>query len=174
MNSLISLSGRILSVVLVLFLASCANKSKQNGEVGGAGGSEGVFDQPMPARDGSNPLTDYDWSIFGNETVYFAFDRSDVQASERGKLEKVAADLKQNPDRKIMLAGHTDERGTLEYNRGLGERRALAVRNYLIGLGVDASHLSTISYGEEIPALQGTTEDAYAKNRRVQIGVLKK
>jgi peptidoglycan-associated lipoprotein len=86
----------------------------------------------------------------------------------------VADKLKTNySGKKIMLFGHTDERGTLEYNRSLGERRALAVRNYLIGLGVDASVLGTISYGEELPAEQGTTESAYAQNRRVQVGVYK-
>jgi peptidoglycan-associated lipoprotein len=123
---------------------------------------------------GFNPETDVDYNALAPETVYFAFDSSGIQPSERGKLDRVKKWLDENAGKKLFLAGHTDSRGTLEYNRGLGERRALAVRDYLIGLGIDGSHLQTISYGEEKPAAQGENEAAWAQNRRVQIGVITK
>lgn len=176
MKALISFASRCSILLLVLVLTNCASKSKSGDGLGADGGlpSDSMDGSPLGARTEGNPLTDYDLDIFKDQTIYFAFDRSDVQASERGKLEQVADKLKTDySGKKIMLFGHTDERGTLEYNRSLGERRALAVRNYLIGLGVDASVLGTISYGEELPAEQGTTENAYAQNRRVQVGVYK-
>ena len=87
---------------------------------------------------------------------------------------KVHDYVKGHPGTMLFLAGHTDNRGTLEYNRGLGERRSQAVRNYLIGLGLNPNDLHTISYGEERPAAKGSNKAAYAKNRRVQIGVIER
>ena len=106
--------------------------------------------------------------------MYFAFDSSTVPAAERGKLSEVAQWFKNNPGHSLFLAGHADIRGTPEYNRALGERRALAVREYLAGLGISPSSLYTNSYGSDRPAVQGDTEEAYAKNRRVEIGVIVK
>ena len=80
--------------------------------------------------------------------------------------------FKANPGHSLFLAGHADKRGTPEYNRALGERRALAVREYLVGLGLPAASLYTNSYGSDRPAVDGDTEEAYAKNRRVEIGVI--
>jgi peptidoglycan-associated lipoprotein len=80
--------------------------------------------------------------------------------------------MKSNPGHQLFLAGHADKRGTPEYNRALGERRALAVREYLVGLGLPAGSLYTNSYGSDRPAMDGDTEEAYAKNRRVQVGVI--
>ena len=73
----------------------------------------------------------------------------------------------------IILAGFTDERGTPEYNRGLGERRAQAVRNHLISLGVSPARIQTVSFGQEMPADPGHNESAWARNRRVEIGVVR-
>ena len=95
-----------------------------------------------------------------------------VPGAERGKLQQVADWMKANPGNRLFLAGHADKRGTPEYNRALGERRALAVREYLAGLGVPAAALFTNSYGSDRPAVQGDTEEAYARNRRVEIGVI--
>lgn len=103
---------------------------------------------------------------FKSETVYFDFDRSTVKAGEASKVETVAKYLKEVPDDAILVDGHCDERGTEEYNRALGERRALAVREYLVRLGIGAERIRTRSWGEDKPAVIGQDESAYSKNRR--------
>jgi peptidoglycan-associated lipoprotein len=100
---------------------------------------------------------------------YFDFDRSDLKPEAREALVYHANYLKANPSAHYRLEGHADERGTREYNLALGERRAQAVERYLQVQGVSSSQLETISYGEERPVDTGTTEAAYAKNRRVEI-----
>jgi peptidoglycan-associated lipoprotein len=132
------------------------------------GGGIGEPDRPA----GVNPDTDVDYTILASSTVYFEFDKSTIPASERGKLEAVKQWMDANPGRSLFLAGHADKRGTPEYNRALGERRALAVREYLAGLGLAPANLYTISYGADRPAEQGDTEEAYSKNRRVEVGVI--
>ena len=113
-----------------------------------------------------------DYGTLASDTIYFEFDKATVDAEQRGKLDTVTAWFKANPGHALFLAGHADKRGTPEYNRALGERRALAVREYLVGLGLDANVLYTTSYGSDRPAVDGDTEEAYAKNRRVEIGVI--
>lgn len=98
--------------------------------------------------------------------VYFAYDSSQVDGGERAKVEAVAQNLKQNPSIAVIIEGHCDERGSNEYNLALGERRAQAIRTYLIGLGIGAERIQTKSYGEEMPAVQGDNESAWAANRR--------
>lgn len=100
---------------------------------------------------------------------YFEFDKSDLSQEDRDALVYHAEELKKNPSSKIRLEGHADERGTREYNLALGERRAQAVERYLQVQGVAAGQMETISYGEERPAQQGTTEAAYSANRRVEM-----
>lgn len=102
------------------------------------------------------------------KTVYFDFDRYNLRDDARRALEQDAEILKNNPDIKVMVEGHCDERGTNEYNLALGENRANAVRDYLVRLGIDAGRLSTISYGEERPVAMGHDEAAWAQNRRAQ------
>ena len=136
----------------------------------GGGGAGGINENERPA--GVNPDTDVDYATLAASTVYFEFDKSTIPPSERGKLEAVKQWMDSNPGRSLFLAGHADKRGTPEYNRALGERRALAVREYLAGLGLPPANLYTTSYGSDRPAVQGDTEDAYAKNRRVEIGVI--
>jgi peptidoglycan-associated lipoprotein len=105
-------------------------------------------------------------------SVYFAFDSYKVGGSERGKIDQVA-EFMRSSNNTIILAGFTDERGTPEYNRGLGERRALAVREAIIAAGGDGSRLQTVSFGAELPADPGSSESAYAKNRRTEFGVVR-
>ena len=107
-----------------------------------------------------------DREIFKNQTVYFGFDRATIKASEGSKLKDVAKVLKEKDQTKVQIEGHCDERGTEEYNRSLGERRALALREYLINLGVTADRVFTISYGEDKPAVPEHTDAAWEKNRR--------
>jgi peptidoglycan-associated lipoprotein len=100
------------------------------------------------------------------ENIHFDFDKSFIRADAKPVLGKVAAFLKKNPGAKLQIEGHCDERGTPEYNLALGQRRANSAMKYLVNLGIDASRLSTISYGEEKPADPGHNEAAWAKNRR--------
>lgn len=107
-----------------------------------------------------------DAEIFKAYTVYFDFDSSAVRTSEHSKLGAVADYLKSNPAKGLRVEGNCDERGTEEYNRALGERRALALREELIRLGVNADHILTVSYGKDKPAVEGHDEAAWSKNRR--------
>jgi peptidoglycan-associated lipoprotein len=106
------------------------------------------------------------------ETIHFDFDKSSVKSSEQPKLENIASYMKSHPDDALRIEGNCDERGTEEYNRALGERRALAAREYLVKLGIDASKIDTISYGQDKPVESGRNESAYAKNRRDDFVVL--
>jgi len=110
---------------------------------------------------------------FAAQTVYFDFDKSIVKASEVGKLEEVARRMKANFQGKALrIEGHCDERGTEEYNRALGDRRALSVREKLAQLGLDPEMLPTISFGEDRPADIGHEEAAFKKNRRGELILL--
>lgn len=113
-----------------------------------------------------------DREAFKANTVYFDFDRSTIKQSERSKIDAVAKVLKSKPETKVQVEGHCDERGTEEYNRALGERRALAVREYLINSGISADRIFTISYGEDRPVDPGHNEAAWAKNRRAEFILL--
>jgi peptidoglycan-associated lipoprotein len=108
------------------------------------------------------------------ETVYFDFDKSDLRQDARDVLSKNAETiLKSLAGAKIQIEGHCDERGSAEYNLALGERRAKSVQKYLTTLGVKGDTLSTISYGKEKPAVAGSDEAAWAKNRRAEFVIVK-
>jgi len=106
------------------------------------------------------------------KTIYFEFDRSDLTEYSIGILKENEAYLINNPDIKIILEGHTDERGTIEYNLSLGQRRALKVKEYYTRLGIKPNRIATISYGKEKPAERENSELAWAKNRRVETKIL--
>jgi peptidoglycan-associated lipoprotein len=106
------------------------------------------------------------------QTVYFNYDSSVVKSSEKPKVESVADYLKGHTSAAVRVEGNCDERGTEEYNRALGERRALAVREQLVALGIDPTRVDTISYGKDRPADTGHSEAAHAKNRRDEFVVL--
>jgi peptidoglycan-associated lipoprotein len=100
------------------------------------------------------------------ETIYFDFDKSELTASARTALDDAARQLMANPDKRVVIEGHCDERGTVEYNLALGQRRAHAAMEYLTRKGVEAARMSIISYGEERPVAMGHNEAAWAQNRR--------
>ena len=102
-------------------------------------------------------------------TVFFGFDKSVISSDYKDMLAAHALYLSRHPNVKVTVEGHTDERGTPEYNIALGERRAVAVSKYLQALGVQSSQISIVSYGEEKPLVRGHNEAAYAKNRRAVI-----
>ena len=101
------------------------------------------------------------------DPVYFEFDKATLSESAKMRLQDYASTLRDNPNLRVLLEGHCDERGTEEYNQALGERRAQQVKRYLIELGVPASSLLTISYGELKPQMLGSEESVWSQNRRV-------
>jgi peptidoglycan-associated lipoprotein len=113
-----------------------------------------------------------DRETFSTQTVYFDLDKFVVKPSEMPKVEAVAARMKTETGKAVRVEGHCDERGTEEYNRALGERRAQAVREALVTLGILPNRIDTISYGEDRPAVQGHDESAWSKNRRGQFILL--
>ena len=144
---------------------------KTGGEQGAGSTGDYVSGTPLPERREGT-------SFFGGNVernrfrpIYFDFDSQTVRASESGKIQEIA-DFMKSSSSEIIIAGFTDERGTAEYNRGLGDRRAGAVRENLIGDGVEGSRIQTVSFGLEMPADSGHNETAWAKNRRAEIGVV--
>lgn len=168
-------------LVLALVLAACAGRSKTavddagmvDGGPGGASasgidgggfgqgsefGQEGVADTGGPSG-----------GVLDSRVVYFAYDQSDVKPEYTEMLQAHGRYLSTNPGARLRLEGHADERGSREYNIGLGERRAQAVRRVLLLQGAAADQLLTVSFGEERPAVLGSDEEAYALNRRVEL-----
>jgi peptidoglycan-associated lipoprotein len=126
-----------------------------------------------PIATGGGETSTFDLSNYNEDrealaaqTVHFAFDSSAVNPSERPKVEAVSSALKSDPAAKLLIEGHCDERGTEEYNRSLGERRALALRESLATSGVDPMRIRTVSYGEDKPVATGHDESAWKQNRR--------
>ena len=123
----------------------------------------------------AQPNAPYDPTFAGpqalrdNNTIYFRYDSDQIQDEYVSVMQAHAQYLRDNPDSRIIIEGHTDERGTPEYNIALGERRARAVARYMQNLGVDVNQLSIVSYGEEKPVDPGHTESNWQKNRRAVI-----
>jgi peptidoglycan-associated lipoprotein len=180
---------RISSLAVVvgslLLIAACETAPSQSGLAGGAGGAGGVggaggAGAGMGAGAGgagtglggdgtggsltSQALAQELASV--GDTVYFEFDEYGLTSDDRIVLERQAALLMRSPSLGVRIEGHTDERGTREYNLALGDRRSNSVKDYLMVLGVDPSRITTVSYGEERPAVPGSDEGAWAKNRR--------
>lgn len=110
-------------------------------------------------------------NIFVSEDVYFDFDSSALTSAAQGVLQRKAEWMRANPDASVIIEGHCDERGTNAYNLALGDRRAESAKAFLTDLGIDATRLATISYGEERPVDSGQSEEAWAKNRRAHFVV---
>lgn len=115
--------------------------------------------------------SDHAWLSTVGDRVFFDVDKSVVRAEGRDLLARWAAYLKQNPNDRLVIEGHSDERGTREYNLALGDRRANAVKDILIVNGIPAARLKTVSYGKERPAMVGSDDVSYAQNRRA-VGML--
>ncbi len=105
-------------------------------------------------------------------TIYFDFDKFNLRPDAKADLDKNYEILKEYPNVMVQIQGHCDERGTVEYNLALGEKRASAAKDYLVGMGVNPDRLSTISYGEERPANPGHNETAWAQNRRDEFKIV--
>lgn len=153
-KSLIILAG--LAVSLSSFSA-CVCKRVQGGGAGEGGEGAGT----IPVATPGDVLSD----------INFDFDKSEIKASEKAKLQANAEWIKAHSSAAITVEGHCDERGTNEYNLALGERRAKSVERYLGTLGVSEKQLSTVTYGEEVPLDPAHNETAWAKNRRAHFAV---
>lgn len=166
-------------ILMMIVLAGCASKGTkeqdglgygtQSGAVAGAqsgGVSDGSIGQGAAIDESAaaGPR-----ASLKNRTVYFDYDRDDIKAEFREIVAAHGRYLATNPAAKVRLEGHTDERGSREYNIGLGERRAQAVKQALLLQGAGASQIGTVSYGEERPAATGSDEESWALNRRVEI-----
>lgn len=157
-----------------LLVAACQSTPQDTASTAGsgAGGADSAVvtsDDSARPVDGwalGDPRATQDLQDNVGDRVYFGFDQYDVSAEARETLKSQAIWLNNNPKITTTVEGHADERGTREYNLALGERRASSAKNYLSALGVDASRLKTISYGEERPEVTGSNEEAWAANRR--------
>lgn len=138
-----------------------------NGAADGSEGSTSGFDGS--GEIGESVLSPAQQRAMEDLVVYFEFDRSEIQSQFNEMLSAHGQFLSMNRNASVRLEGHSDERGTREYNIGLGERRAQAVRRVLMLQGATADQISTVSYGEERPAATGSDEEAWALNRRVEI-----
>jgi peptidoglycan-associated lipoprotein len=136
------------------------------GAVGGDTGAPGSDVSGSELANRAAPGTQQDLEVNVGDRVFFGYDSSTLDDTARATLDRQAAWLQQFPGVTVTIEGHTDERGTREYNLALGERRASAVRSYLGTLGVPSDRTLTISYGEERPVDPGHDESAYALNRR--------
>ena len=166
-------SIRIVAVLLMVAAVAatgCAKKKRISDEstVGDAAGA-GTEDTTLGE---SGSLGRYKRGLGPEEDgvlkdVHFGFDSYDLDGSARDVLAANAEWLKENKRARTEIEGHTDERGTVEYNLALGAKRAKAVKDYLVSLGVASERLTTISYGEELPLCRDASEQCYARNRRV-------
>jgi peptidoglycan-associated lipoprotein len=147
-----------------------------NPGVGGTGPTiveipQDPLNQALGNNFSGNDIEDRD--TFLAQMVHFDYDSSSIKPSDLTKVEIVAQHLIQNPTHKLMVEGHCDERGTEDYNISLGERRALAVVDELVHLGINQGRVRTTSYGEKVPMADGATEQAFSQNRRGEFVLLK-
>jgi peptidoglycan-associated lipoprotein len=178
-------AAKVLAVMLMfgllLGVSGCQKKEIASdaaygagGAGGGAAGRKGIGEQdlggggsrPGMGGTGGSAVGSTERSAFENEDVPFAYDSSALSPQAQDILRKKAAFLKAYPNVKVTIEGHTDERGTNEYNLALGEARAKSAKAFLVDLGIPAARMATISYGEERPLAKGRTEADFAQNRR--------
>ena len=154
-----------MAIAAALLLAACSSKPADTGG-GTTGGTTGGSTTTSSAPQAPAPGSPQDFVTNIGDRVFFGTDRYDLTQEAQAELQKQATWLKTYPQYRFVVEGHCDERGTREYNLALGERRATAVKNYLVALGIDAGRMQTISYGKERPAVIGDDEAAWAQNRR--------
>jgi peptidoglycan-associated lipoprotein len=146
----------------LLLLAACSQTPPNTGNTGGGGSSSGGGTTSTAPAPGSKE----EFAQIVGDRVFFDYDKSVIKPEGRTALQRQADWLKKYGNFTVTIEGHCDERGTREYNLALGERRATAVRNALVALGIPANRVKTISYGKERPAVLGSNEAAWAQNRR--------
>jgi peptidoglycan-associated lipoprotein len=167
----------VVTLIATLGLTGCRNfhwpwQKKTGASAASPAGQPPPLAEGAGIPSGERPIVTGELTHGQFAPVYFDFDSGKIRPSEVAKLEAVAAALKGNSN-KLVIEGHCDERGTAEYNRALGERRAQVAREKLVALGVGAGRITTISYGKDKPADPGHDETAWAKNRRCEFAVVK-
>jgi peptidoglycan-associated lipoprotein len=159
-------SRTTLALAIVAGLAACAEKPKVDASVGGNGfGQDGGPVTPGSARE---------FAVKVGDTVYFTTDATDLTAEAQNILRAQATWLKQYPQYTVTVEGHADERGTREYNLGLGAKRSANVRTFLAAQGIDAARMRTISYGKERPVAVCNDISCWSQNRRSQTALNKR
>jgi len=160
-----------LAICMVLVNLSCGGGPKPiDDEVADIDTTTTIPEEVVTEEESDAPPEIINESQF--ETVYFDFDKFNLRADSKSGLDSNYDLLMQFPDVMVKIEGHCDERGTVEYNLSLGEKRATSCKDYLVGLGVDASRISTISYGKEKPVDGGHSEAAWGKNRRCEFKII--
>lgn len=158
-----------ISLILVASLAfnsGCRRKGRDKNMP--FGGDSILIDQPMDGALSDRPVDPAMLPGIRFDNVLFDYDSAQIRESERAKADAVADFLRRNTHAGLIISGHCDERGSREYNIALGERRALAVRQYLVGVGIDPGVIQTVSYGEEHPIALGHDESSWSQNRRAE------
>lgn len=146
----------------ILLLAACSSNKPED-----AGAGAGAYPGGGPGGAGRfGPGSQQDLAATAGDRVFFAYDSSEISSEAQQILQRQSQWLRRYPNVSVTIEGHTDERGTREYNLALGERRAQAVKNVLVALGISAGRIQTISYGKERPAIPHSDETSYAQNRR--------
>ena len=163
---------RLLAICAVAFLfAACETASNVAGDSASGSSSSSASGSSTASASSSSStaatqMSDAEKLAQVGNTVYFGFDSSELGGEAQATLDRQAAFLNVNPTMVVIIEGHADERGTREYNLALGDRRAVAVRDYLLAKGLNAARVRTVSYGKERPAVSGSNEESWAKNRR--------
>ena len=163
---------RLLAICAVAFLfTACETASNVAGDSASGSSSSsataaGTSSSSASSSTTATQMSDADKLAQVGNTVYFGFDSSELAGEAQATLDRQAAFLNVNPTMVVIIEGHADERGTREYNLALGDRRAVAVRDYLLAKGLNAARVRTVSYGKERPAVSGSNEESWAKNRR--------
>ncbi len=167
-------SSKLILIALLAGMVAVSGCNKKNRKAEGTGmGDVSASGTGTGFGPDGKPLGDWQSSasadLLSQTRVYFAYDSSDLDADGQAVAEAHATFLRDNPTIKVVLEGHTDERGTREYNLALGESRAQAVVDIFLALGVSAGNIENVSYGEENPVAEGHDESSWSLNRRVEI-----
>ena len=163
---------RLLAICAVAFLfTACETASNVAGDSASGSSSSsataaGTASSSASSSTTATQMSDAEKLAQVGNTVYFGFDSSELAGEAQATLDRQAAFLNVNPTMVVIIEGHADERGTREYNLALGDRRAVTVRDYLLAKGLNAARVRTVSYGKERPAVSGSNEESWAKNRR--------
>ena len=158
---------RILAIVAATFLfAACETASEVGGDSTSTSSTSAASSASSSESSSAAAKAEADKLAEVGNTVYFDFDSSELSDNAQMTLNRQAAFLNVNPTLVIVVEGHADERGTREYNLALADRRATAVRDYLLAKGLNSARVRTVSYGKERPAAEGSTESVWEKNRR--------
>ena len=162
---------RILAICAVAFLfTACETASNVAGDSASGSSSSSATTATTAGAESSSTtatqMSDAEKLAQVGNTVYFGFDSSELAGEAQAILDRQAAFLNANPTMVVIIEGHADERGTREYNLALGDRRAVAVRDYLLAKGLNSARVRTVSYGKERPAVSGSNEGSWEFNRR--------